>query len=122
MEYMHQVPGRIRVRSPRLKNNTRRATEVRSRLMFLPGIMSVDTNPLTGSLTVRFDESATSSEALLTTLQQQGFSAPTPQPQRPLLEDALAQRALGKAGKALCVYLLKKAVEESVVAVVAALL
>jgi copper chaperone CopZ len=123
MEYVHHVPGRLRVRSSSLKRDTRRVVEIKRHLLTIPGIASVDANPVTGSLTICFDEGATTPASLLAALSAQGFSMPSQQDRTPQMTiNPVARRVFENAGKAASVYLLEKAVEKSVMLLVTALL
>lgn len=51
----HFIPGRIRVRSQRVKLSQDFAQEVENRLAGLDGVRKVETNPLTGSILVEYD-------------------------------------------------------------------
>ena len=52
---MHFIPGRIRVRSQRVKRSQDFAHEVENRLAGLVGVKKVETNPVTGSILVEYD-------------------------------------------------------------------
>ncbi len=48
--YVHHVPGRLRVKSPLIKNNETVAAAVKQLLRGVNGVDSVDVNLTTGSL------------------------------------------------------------------------
>ena len=54
MHYIHQIPGRLRIKSPVLKNE-RHHPAVRDLLSNLKGIERADLNPTTGSVTILYD-------------------------------------------------------------------
>jgi len=71
--YFHHVPGRLRIRSSQVKGNERQAYSATAWLRSLPGVSSAEANTLTGSLTLRYDPSATGFENLLTALKRAGY-------------------------------------------------
>ncbi|MFK7826705.1 MAG: HMA2 domain-containing protein [Oligoflexales bacterium] len=54
---VHQLPGRIRVRSSRLKKNDLLAREIESAILDLYGIKSVRISSITGSILVFYNAS-----------------------------------------------------------------
>jgi hypothetical protein len=48
----HSVPGRIRVKLPSARRNTRALEELRSALIAMPHVRAVEINAITGSLTI----------------------------------------------------------------------
>jgi hypothetical protein len=62
--YMHQIPGRLRVKTPFIKGNPERACEAERLLEFIPGIKSVSANTITGSLVIRYDPKTISAESI----------------------------------------------------------
>jgi len=75
---VHAVPGRIRLKISRLKRDPKYAVAIRDRLLSLPGIRRVEANPLTASVVVSYNESATTFPALLPNLSEalQAFAFP----------------------------------------------
>lgn len=71
--YLHDVPGRLRIKTPLIKRNEKLAKHVERFLAQINGIQSVTTNPLTGSITMTYDEKKVSSRMLLDTLQTRGI-------------------------------------------------
>lgn len=68
--YIHAVPGRLRVKNPILKYNSRKCTIARDTLAGLPGVNEVKVNPSTGSVTVWYDKETTRAERLLDILEE----------------------------------------------------
>ncbi|MBV8736074.1 MAG: cation transporter [Alphaproteobacteria bacterium] len=68
----HHIPGRLRLRSPLLKDNPRAAEEATRRLAEIEGLTSVTANPDAGSLLVRYDPTVTAPDKLLELLANQG--------------------------------------------------
>ena len=54
LETVHVLPGRIRLRTPRLVRRPREAEALQHRLARLAGVHDVAVNPLSGSICVRF--------------------------------------------------------------------
>lgn len=53
--YLHETPGRIRIKIPGLRGNQRVLGEVQEELMSLRGVCEVIANELTGSIVVMHD-------------------------------------------------------------------
>lgn len=51
----HAVPGRVRLKIPRVKKNPDLARQAQERLSQVPGIQGVEANPATGSLLILYD-------------------------------------------------------------------
>jgi Heavy metal associated domain 2 len=58
MKVVHAIPGRVRVKIARLKENPVLAREVQARLSAVQGIQHVEVNPVTGSVLVLYDRTA----------------------------------------------------------------
>jgi len=68
--YIHTLPGRLRIKNPKLKYNSRNCAAARDFLQCFPGVNEIKTNPSIGSLTIRYDESAIEVGQLLSALQE----------------------------------------------------
>jgi heavy metal translocating P-type ATPase len=55
IQVVHAIPGRIRVKMARLRGHSEFAREIHERLAGVRGIQSVEANPLTGSVLVRYE-------------------------------------------------------------------
>ena len=55
LEYLHFVPGRLRLKLSELRNPGR-AAEARAYIATIPGVTGVVTNSATGSLTINFEK------------------------------------------------------------------
>lgn len=62
-EVMHDVPGRVRVRIPRLAHDTRFAQRLADGIMALPGVHEARVNPASRSLVVRYRQHLPGSRA-----------------------------------------------------------
>ena len=54
--YIHHVPGRVRMKNPDFKGNTTLLQEVASCFQGQEGIEGIETNPLTGSVVILYDQ------------------------------------------------------------------
>lgn len=71
--YVHHVPGRLRVRAAAVKGSEEKASAVKSLLQSTSGVRSAAANPLTGSITIHYDEQATDYLALVNLLNERGY-------------------------------------------------
>jgi hypothetical protein len=55
LEIAHQIPGRIRMKVPSAKGNPEQLESYKEILSAIPGIESIDVNPETGSIVLRYD-------------------------------------------------------------------
>jgi hypothetical protein len=115
--YLHSVPGRLRIRSAAVKRNEAGAHQARRLLEGVSGVNSVATNTLTGSITVCYDTRLLDSSTLLAKLREQGYVN---------LENAngtpAAPPPTARAANAMASYVVEKAVEHSLYAMISALL
>jgi len=98
--YVHEVPGRLRVKSPFIKGNTPSTEEIESLVKKLPGIVSVSSNPVTGSVVVNYDSTSISSQEILMMFSREGYFDPSKAVRRDTqLQDKLTPtgRFIGKA-------------------------
>jgi hypothetical protein len=58
LEIAHQIPGRIRMKVPSAKGNPEQLEGYKEILGAIPGIESIETNPDTGSIVLRYDPDA----------------------------------------------------------------
>ncbi len=63
--YLHEVPGRLRIKVPDLKRNPQKARTLQRRLNGFAGVLSASVNSITGSLLVHYDPQISRSEAIL---------------------------------------------------------
>lgn len=71
--YLHNVPGRLRVKSPLLKRNSAAADELKMALSTIQGIAAVDFNPTTGSLLINYNHRTTNHEDIIGLLERKGY-------------------------------------------------
>jgi hypothetical protein len=58
VEVLHFIPGRVRLRVSRLKQEGEIAQQVHNAFSRVPGITGVDINPVTGSVLLHYDTKA----------------------------------------------------------------
>jgi hypothetical protein len=88
VNYIHDLPGRLRVRSATIKRNPREAQRIHAAVSAMEGVSAVEVNLRTGSLTVAYAIEETSSLRLLGALDGMGYTLPVTSP-RP--SEALAR-------------------------------
>lgn len=115
--YIHHTPGRLRVRSPLIKRNEAAAGKARDLFSRHPGVETVETNPTTGSITIRYAPHQVDHRSLLSLLDDHGHLR-SPQPTPAPAENRLAE----SIGSTVGTMLLEKLVERSATALIAALI
>jgi len=71
--YVHQIPGRLRLRIPELKKNPRIARDIQELLEDLPGINSSSANTVTGSIIAHYDPQLINAEAIINVLAREEY-------------------------------------------------
>lgn len=93
--YLHNVPGRIRIKTPLVKGKHAIAQDLEEKIRVLPGVKMVSANALTGSILVHYDENGIDAGAIAdlvsreTGLDLSGAAHP----------DRYVEEALSKAGE-----------------------
>jgi hypothetical protein len=118
--YIHNTPGRLRLKIPQLKRNIMLADEISLMLREKRGVQSVEINTLTGSLKVNFNDSIISSNSLLNLLSQEGHIDLTKLVSSKNHMDSLFSGAGQVASKALFSLAIDKAFEGSSLSIIAA--
>lgn len=122
-DYVHSVPGRLRVRTGPFKKDSRKAIAARDFLLTMQGVTSAAVNTVTGSVTVTYDTEVLTSAAILENLRDHGYvAAPATLPNVTSEQSELGQVVSRKLSQALVGFLLEKALERSVAAALAAVL
>jgi copper chaperone CopZ len=91
---MHNVPGRLRIKSPVIKNNKTVADELKKSLSTLYGVATVDINLTTGSLLVNYNHKAVKYNDIIDILHRKGYFDAS----KALTNDEYLHRAASKAG------------------------
>jgi len=71
--YIHDIPGRLRIKSPAIKKNQSTAERVRRMLSGMDGVHDVNINLTTGSLLVNYDTGQLENNRIVQALQEQGY-------------------------------------------------
>lgn len=120
LEYVHFVPGRLRLKLSELRNQAS-ASEAEAYIKTVPGVTGVTANPATGSLTINFGKEL-STDDLWQSLRTKGYvSSRFGEPcagRQAWIESAGAERF----GRAVTAALLDAVVRHSAQALVRALL
>jgi hypothetical protein len=119
--YVHNVPGRLRIKNPIFKNRNNHDT-VKKILSVLEGIGTVDFNATTGSILVYYNPSRIDHRDILHALQRKGYF----DPQQTMTNDQYVQKAASKAmnivSKSVAGAFVEKALEGSALSFLAFLL
>ncbi|MFP4209222.1 MAG: HMA2 domain-containing protein [Wenzhouxiangella sp.] len=71
--YFHHVPGRIRIRSRRLRADVTHAQALVGRLLETEGVREVKTNERNGSITIHYDHAEATGIRIIGMLAAEGF-------------------------------------------------
>ena len=71
--YIHDVPGRLRIKSPIIKRNKNIADELKRALSTINGIATIDINLITGSLLMNYNPKAVKPDDIVSLLQRKGY-------------------------------------------------
>lgn len=71
--YLHHVPGRLRVKTPRIKKNRFIVEEIKQLLSSLSGIDSYEVNTVTGSIIINYDPRYISEDTIIRLLEETGY-------------------------------------------------
>jgi len=93
--YVHQVPGRLRIKSPSIKNNQREAVVVENLLQEMEGIKSTSVSTLTGSVVVNYDSRMVTDQTIIARLTDLGHFNPA----QAKTNDEYIQGAFSAAGE-----------------------
>lgn len=72
-QYIHHVPGRLRVKLTLLKRNDAQAADLHVLLEALLGIHKINVNPVTGSVTIHYEQGMITPQAIMQVLYDYGF-------------------------------------------------
>jgi copper chaperone CopZ len=92
--YMHNVPGRLRVKSPVFKRNPNASDDLKKILSSVRGIATVDINPTTGSLLINYNHHIVKHDEIIHLLQRKGYFDAS----KAATNDEYLHRAASKAG------------------------
>ncbi len=95
--YVHNVPGRMRVKTPLAKNSSVTAAEIKDLLESMVGIDSTAVNTLTGSVVINYNSATVKSDDILALLHRKGYFDLS----RAKTNEQCVQEAVSKAGGAI---------------------
>jgi hypothetical protein len=107
--YLHQVPGRLRIKIPGLKRNPYRADELGDLLGRVPGITYTFVNTVTGSVTVNYDKDAIRPGSVINLLAREHYI----DAKKGIPSHKYVETALSNAGKAVSKILLSAALDRA---------
>lgn len=93
--YIHDVPGRLRVKTPSVKGNPAMALQVENLLSNRKGVLSVASNQTTGSVVIHYDTSVASKKEILEVLRERGHFDPS----RAVTNEQVIEDSFSKGGK-----------------------
>jgi hypothetical protein len=91
--YVHNVPGRLRIKHPMFKNNAAHYDIKKALVQMGHGIGTVDFNTTTGSMLISYDPAEIGHRDILGTLSRAGFY----QPEKMVTNDQVIHQATAKA-------------------------
>src|SRR5918999_5791051 len=97
--YVHSIPGRLRVKTASVKKSPEQADRAKKLLALIPGVYSVQTNTVTGSVLVLYSPKDASCDHLLGVIGELGdLEQPKPINFVEILEEPLVKggRAIGR--------------------------
>jgi len=120
-QYVHHIPGRLRVKSPRLKGNAGEGAAIKASLMALEGVEAAETNTVTGSVTVSYDPERCDADKITAYLQATGHLR---QAVAPMIAEppSGAAMSIDPLAHMIMTAVLKKLIERSATAMVAAII
>ena len=71
--YIHHVPGRLRINTRVLKKNESRARQLKSYLEGIQGVRHAETSIVTGSVVIKYDTCLISGTVILNSLRDLGY-------------------------------------------------
>jgi copper chaperone CopZ len=119
--YIHQIPGRLRIKSPAIKRNQAKAEAVETLVARIDGVCSVTVNTITGSIVIHHQTDA-DPEEILNTLKRAGYFDET----KAVTHDEVIHTAASNVGlfvgKTVCGAVLQTALGDSPLAMIADLI
>jgi hypothetical protein len=123
--YVHHVPGRLRVRAAAVKGSEEKAAAVRVLLQSTTGVRSAAANPLTGSVTIHYDQQITDHLKLMELLDQRGYFVGRPVA-APAMNVSLSRSPKSQVGSmvatTVATFLVEKALEHAILALLTSVL
>jgi hypothetical protein len=118
----HHVPGRLRVRVPRIKGAMTEARALESSLSAIKGVSGVESRELTGSIIIHYDPQTVDLQTLLLRLGNTAIPIADSANGARALGSKLSQKIARKTANAIFWHLLEMAMERTIPLLAAALL
>lgn len=93
--YIHDIPGRLRIKTPLLKNNPNAEIDIRKALSTLEGIGVVETNLITGSILIHYNTKKLQKQDIVRVLTNKGYFDPS----KAITNDEYIKSTVEKTGK-----------------------
>ncbi|QBQ55901.1 HMA2 domain-containing protein [Nitrosococcus wardiae] len=131
VQYVHYVPGRLRVKLASLKRNPIQAAAIEGLLKKIEGVDKAEINLVTGSLIVTYDRAITHPQGILQALHDHGFcrqlvTIPLAGTASSKQKVQMTGKAVGQVGerfgKAVLDVVVEKVLERSAVVLIGAIL
>jgi hypothetical protein len=106
--YIHHVPGRLRIRTPRLKRDAVHAEAAEAFVLMIEGVTAARANSVTGSIILTYQRGVVSVETILDALALRGYYQPESVQHADHQLPDMASRAGDVLGKALFGMVLEK--------------
>lgn len=71
--YVHEVPGRLRVKTPSARGQAWVAQRIEEMVRAIPGVYAVNVNTTTGSILLNYDSTTVNSKGILEILEKEGL-------------------------------------------------
>ena len=120
--YVHDIPGRLRVKIPMLKGKTEMSDSVLGLFRNMAGVKNVSVNNVTGSVVFQYDPAVVRSNQILDTLSHHRLFDGTKVISDDQYIEHAATKAGGAIGKAVMGWALGKAFEGSGLGLLAVLI
>jgi copper chaperone CopZ len=95
--YMHNVPGRLRVKTPVIKGKELMAARIEGEISAIGGVTAVATNTVTGSIVINYDPLSVTHKAIVGELAKKGYFDYS----KAVTNDQYVHTAAHKAGRAV---------------------
>jgi len=116
--YCHSTPGRLRIKTPTIKQNPDGIGRVREILEALPGVDAVSINALIGSIKVNYSNCLTDSGSILGVLEENGYYDGSQEEQEHPIETVVSKVGT-TVGKAILGAAVERALEGSMLSFLA---
>ena len=119
--YCHSTPGRLRIKTPIIKQNPAEIQKVRVLLESLSGIDNFSISALTGSITINYSDHEIDPESILKILEEKGYYRISPMEEQEHPMEAAVSKVGETVGKALVGAFVQQAFEGSMLSFLALL-